>query len=139
MDRNETRKKGLMVEIDSKVRRACQLYWGAEGYLTMRAAMFLAGYSDEECKDRTLEQRCRRSLERVIPKELLEANPIQQQKFSGGKQPVGSEISQWMSKFKDLHGSDQPAVQRKSRTRKNTRNQKAPPIRQATDTPVSTV
>jgi hypothetical protein len=68
-------KKGVMKQPCDKSRRAAKILWAAEGYSSVREAMLIAGFTEEESKDRTVQQNIRRLIEKVIPRALEEKYP----------------------------------------------------------------
>jgi hypothetical protein len=68
-------KKGVMKQPCAKSRRAAKILWAGEGFSSVRNSMIFAGFTEEESKDRTLQQNIRQLIDNVIPRALEEKYP----------------------------------------------------------------
>jgi hypothetical protein len=68
-------KKGIMLELDSRTRIAAKVLWAGERTLGVRDAMFIAKFSSEEIENRSLQQRVRRAVHKLIPAALEAEHP----------------------------------------------------------------
>ena len=95
--------KGSMVEIDAKMRLAAKVFWAGEGTISVTQAMGLAKYTADEIKNRSLQQRVRRAVDKVIPRHLEE---------TGGERDGNKGAGKWRKKIGLYCGSYKRGLRR---------------------------
>jgi hypothetical protein len=101
-------KKGVMQQPCDRSRRAAKILWAAEGYSSVRESMLIAGFTEEESKNRSLQQIIRRLIDKVIPAAVEEKFPSPE-KVSLVEDPLTGQLKR-KQHWRDPKKHDDPSI-----------------------------